>query len=348
MDKAPADEVFAGSINGEGALEIDVSRPAADNTIARIVHMVEQAQAQRAPSRRFVDRFARIYTPAVIALAAGIAVVPPLLLGAPFADWLYRALVLLVISCPCALVLSTPVTIVSAISSAARQGILVKGGAYLEKAGAIRAVAFDKTGTLTVGRPRVTDVVSLNGHDEQELLTIAAALEGRSEHMLGQAIVEEARGRGFGGALAEEFHSLAGRGASAVVAGVPYVIGSPRLMRERLSLDARAEETIERLQGEGRSVALLLRGQGCDDDGVCHIGEPHVLGVIGLSDQPRAEAAPALAALKGRGVERTVMLTATIRARRKYGAPARRGRGAGGPVAASESGRGARPDRRVP
>jgi Cd2+/Zn2+-exporting ATPase len=202
VDKGPGAEVFAGTINGQGALTVEVTRLASDNTLSRIIHMVEEAQAQKAPSQRFVDVFARYYTPAVIAGAVGVAALPPLLGWGPFAVWFYRALVLLVISCPCALVLSTPVTIVSAIASAARQGVLIKGGAYLEEAGALRVMAFDKTGTLTHGRPEVTDVITnhesrvTTNHDDQ-LLALAAWVESRSGHPLAQAIVREAKRRGL-------------------------------------------------------------------------------------------------------------------------------------------------------
>ena len=303
-EKGAGDAVFAGSINGEGALEIEVTRLAQDNTIARIVKMVEEAQAQRAPSQRFVDRFARVYTPAVIALSAAIAILPPLVLGAPLLSWVYRALVLLVIACPCALVISTPVTIISAISNAARQGILIKGGAYLEGAGALSAIAFDKTGTLTLGRPEVTDVIALNGHSQQELLALAAAIEANSEHALAGAIRHEARHRGAAGVRAGDFRALAGQGASARVNGDSYVIGSPRWLRQGGTLQPQAEEIIAQLESQGRSVALLARGEaGAPPEAL------ELLGIIGLADSLRPEAPAAIGRLKAAGVRRTVMLT---------------------------------------
>ncbi len=218
VEKGSGDEVLAGTINGQGALTVEVTRLASDNTLSRIIHMVEEAQAQKAPSQRFVDVFARYYTPAVIAGAVGVAALPPLLGWGPFAMWFYRALVLLVISCPCALVISTPVTIVSAIASAARRGVLIKGGAYLEEAGALRVMVFDKTGTLTHGRPEVTDVIT--NHDDQ-LLALAAAVESRSGHPLAQAIVREAKRRGldWNNELVGELESVAGQGVRSSLGG---------------------------------------------------------------------------------------------------------------------------------
>ena len=304
VDKEPGDPVYAGAINGAGAIEVQVTRRATDNTLARIVRMVEEAQGRRAPSQRFVDRFSRVYTPAVIVLAVGIAVIPPLLLGAPFLDWLYRALILLVISCPCALVVSTPVTVVSAIANAARQGILIKGGAYLEAAGALRAIAFDKTGTLTRGAPQVTDVVSLNGHTEEQLLTIAAVIEGSSEHTLAAPIVEAARHRGLVVPRAGDFRALAGRGAAAAIGGSSYVIGSPQMMAEYALLTGDAEAAVGRLQSDGKTVTLVACQNGCE-----LAQGAHLIGVIGLADGVRDEAPAAMAGLKAEGIAHTVMLT---------------------------------------
>jgi Cd2+/Zn2+-exporting ATPase len=184
--------VFAGTINGYGALDVRVTHLRQDTTLARIVALVELAQAQRAPTQAFVERFARWYTPAVIAIAVVVALVPPLVMGEPFGTWLYRALVLLVISCPCALVISTPIAVVSAIASAARKGVLIKGGAHLERTGTVRCVAFDKTGTLTRGSPHVVEVIPLNDTAIDEILEIAAGLEARSEHPIGRAILARA------------------------------------------------------------------------------------------------------------------------------------------------------------
>ncbi len=229
VDKGPGDEVFAGTVNGQGALTVRVTHLAADTTIARIIKMVEEAQAQKAPSQRFVDRFARVYTPIVIAVAAAVAIVPPLVgwlsgaFSAPFGEWFYRALVLLVIACPCALVISTPVSIVSAIASAARAGVLIKGGAYLETLGALKVIAFDKTGTLTAGRPQVVEVRCVEHQAGvawsecaacRNVLGMAAAVERRSEHPLARAIVQAAEGQGMMSTLpvAEGVQAVAGRG----------------------------------------------------------------------------------------------------------------------------------------
>jgi Cd2+/Zn2+-exporting ATPase len=193
VDKGPGDEVYAGTINGRGSLDLEVIRVGRDTRLARIIHLVEAAQARRAPVQSFVDRFARIYTPVVIALAAIIAVVPPVLFAADPATWIYRSLVLLVIACPCALVISTPVSIVAALSAAARNGVLIKGGVHLERLADVRVVAFDKTGTLTRGEPRVSDVIAVDGLSPTDVLRYAAAVEARSEHALARAITRLGR-----------------------------------------------------------------------------------------------------------------------------------------------------------
>ena len=197
VDKAPGDEVFAGSINGRGALDVRVTRLRRDTTLARIIYLVEQAQAERAPSQTFVERFARVYTPAVLALALLLALVPPLLFGGAWSVWIYRALVLLVVSCPCALVISTPVSVVAALAGAARKGVLIKGGAHLERAGRVRCIAFDKTGTLTRGVPEVVEVVTLDGATRASVLAMASAVELRSAHPVARAIVQCAADAGI-------------------------------------------------------------------------------------------------------------------------------------------------------
>ncbi|NLC38431.1 MAG: cadmium-translocating P-type ATPase, partial [Clostridia bacterium] len=210
--KGAGDEVFAGTLNENGVLEVSVNRLSHDTTLARIIKMVEEAQSQKAPSQRFIDLFASYYTPVVIALAVLIAVVPPLVLKASFSPWFYRALTLLVVSCPCALVISTPVSIVAAIGNAAGNGVLIKGGAYLEQAGRIKVVAFDKTGTLTRGQPEVTDIVPLAGKKEEELLALAAAIEQRSEHPLAHAILTRAQAAGLEPEPVEMFFAVPGKG----------------------------------------------------------------------------------------------------------------------------------------
>ena len=258
VDKEAGAEVFAGSINGYGALTLRVTRLAADNTLSRIVRMVEEAQAQKAPSQRFVDVFARYYTPAVMALAVLVALVPPLLGWGSLDSWVYRALVLLVISCPCALVISTPVSIVSAVANAARAGVLIKGGAYLEAAGSLRAIAFDKTGTLTRGRPAVTDVVALSdGHAsrqaaEAEVLRLAAAVESQSEHPLARAVVAEAAARGLAYPAASGFAALPGQGAQATVNGRLVAVGSHTLFDSWRNHGGAVCDRVEALEAAGQ------------------------------------------------------------------------------------------------
>ncbi len=300
IDKAPGDEVFAGSINGTGALEIETSRVSSDSTLARIVQLVERAERQRAPVQMFVDRFARRYTPAVVALAAAIAILPLIVSGQPtgetLATWGYRALALLVVACPCALVISTPVAVVSALTAAARRGVLIKSGTHLEHLGRIRCVAFDKTGTLTDGRVRVTDVVALDGGTSGGVLTVAASLEARSEHPIGRAIVDRARLDGFRVTSGEAFRALPGLGAEAMVAAAPALVGSHRLFEDRGRCTPALHAEVESLEGGGATAVLVE-----------HDGEP--LGVIGLAHEVRADSRMAIEQLRREGVERIVLLT---------------------------------------
>jgi Zn2+/Cd2+-exporting ATPase len=296
VEKQPGDEVFAGTINGRGALEVAVARLRRDSTIARIIHLVERAQAQRAPSQTFVDRFARIYTPAVLALAAVLAVVPPIVFDAAWSTWFYRSLVLLVISCPCALVISTPVSIVSALAAAARKGVLIKGGARLEALAGVRCVAFDKTGTLTTGQLAVTDVVALNGGGAAQVLAAAAALEVRSEHPIAQAIVDRAGADGLHVTAAEAFESLPGRGAVGRVNGSEVIVGSHRLFEERRLCSPEVEATLRALSARGQGTVIV----GAD-------GAP--IGVIGVADRIREAASDTVQMLRGQGVEHVVLLT---------------------------------------
>jgi Zn2+/Cd2+-exporting ATPase len=301
--KAVGADLFAGSINGEGALEARVVRPASDSTLARIIHMVEEAQSRKSHAQRFIDVFAKYYTPVVIALALLVVVLPPLALGGDWATWFYRALVLLVIACPCALVISTPVSIVSAISAAARAGVLFKGGAALEAAGGLRAIAFDKTGTLTMGRPVVTDIIENeklkieNGaiksqfsilNSQFSILNLAAAVERRSAHPLARAIVLAAEQRGLDIPAATGFQSRGGRGATALVDGQVVTIGN-RAMFADMPLPAELEATMRDLERSGRTAMLVS----CD--GV-------IRGVIAVADQARPESRAALAALKRQGI----------------------------------------------
>lgn len=295
VEKTVGDEVFAGSINGSGALEVHVTRNARDNTLSRIIRMVEEAQTRKAASQRFVDRFAEYYTPAVVVGALLLAALPPIVFGWNWAESVHRALVLLVISCPCALVISTPVSIISAVSAAARQGVLIKGGAYLEALGGIKAIAFDKTGTLTAGRPTVTDVVPLDGRTPDEALALAAAVESRSEHPIAQAIVQAAERAGLAIEPVRAFEALTGLGAQGEVNGKLVEIGRRELFAGR-QLPAMLESQADALEQQGKTTVVLVQG-----------GAPVAL--LAVADQVRPEARAVLAQLRKQGVERLVMLT---------------------------------------
>jgi len=296
VDKKPGDAVYAGSINGQGSLDVRITHLSNDSTLAHIIHLIEEAQAARAPSQAFVDRFARIYTPAVLVLAVLIAVIPPLFPGQMFDDWFYRALVLLVIACPCALVISTPVAIVSGLARGARDGILIKGGAHLENAGHLRALAFDKTGTLTLGAPCVQDVIALHAASSSELLTIASSLESRSEHPLAQAILSYASGSGIEPLPVEAFQALTGLGIEARVDGKVYVLGNHRLFEERKLCTPEVEALLKQHEQEGKTVILIgTRRQ--------------TLGLITVADTPRPEARAAIESLRAYGIDSIVMLT---------------------------------------
>ena len=302
VEKGTGDPVYSGSLNGQGGLLIEATRRAGDSTLQRIARLVEEAQASKAPAEQFVDRFSRVYTPVVVAAAVVLAVVPPLL-GAGFGEWFYRALALLIIACPCALVISTPVTVVSGIGAASRRGILIKGGAALEAAGRLKALAFDKTGTLTEGRPVVSRTVALQGKGEAEVLSLAAALERRSEHPLAHAILSAADVVAL--PPVSGFKSVAGRGAEGEVDGKRYLIGSPRLFSERgIALEG-ADNAVQAVERAGETPVVLG-----DHDGP--------LAVFGLADSLRPEAKATIEALRGAGVEELVMLTGDAEA------PARR------------------------
>ncbi len=290
--KAPGDQVFAGSIIEGGALTVRATAGASDTTIARIVHMVEEAQARRAPTQTIVDRFASRYTPVVVALAAVVAFVPPLL-GASFDTWFYRGLALLIISCPCALVISTPVSVLAALARATRSGVLIKGGVYLEQMAGIKAIAFDKTGTLTEGRPRVTDVQTFGDTTEVELLSIAAALERYSEHALARAIVERSQaGPDLG---IQRFRAIAGMGVRAELDGRVHYVGRPGLLGAHGS-DPALLRTIAGLERQGKTTVVVGDASGA-------------IGVIAVSDPLRAGAAEAVAELRRLGVSEVAMLT---------------------------------------
>jgi Zn2+/Cd2+-exporting ATPase len=293
VDKGPGAAAYAGTINGRGSLELEVTHIGPDTRLARIIHLVEAAQSRRAPVQSFVDRFARIYTPAVIALAVMVALVPPIFGGADAATWLYRALVLLVIACPCALVISTPVSIVSALSAAARNGVLIKGGAHLERLAGVHAVAFDKTGTLTRGQPSVTDVIAVGSASPQDVLRFAAAVERRSEHPIARAIAAHASLEGVEVPEATTFMSLPGMGVEALVGGSTVVIGNDALMRES---NIASPADLESLRRDGHTLVFV------GVDGV-------LLGAIAIADPLRPTARETLELLRSHGIRRVAMLT---------------------------------------
>jgi Cd2+/Zn2+-exporting ATPase len=296
--KGPGSPVFGGGMNERGLLYIRVTHRYEDTTLARIVHLIEEAQHQRAPVQSFVDRFARVYTPAVFGLAIGVALIPPFVLGLAWEEWLYRALVLLVIACPCALVISTPVTLVSAMTNAARRGILVKGGKNLEELSRVRAMAFDKTGTLTEGRPRVTDLVILNSLDRSEVLRIVAAMEFHSEHHLASAVLEEATRAGVDHTTVsmEGFEALPGLGVQCRIDGATWFLGNERLAEERGFLTPRARDVVGQLREEGKTTMILGRHQ-----------EP--LSVLAVRDTARRHSREAIKQLNAQGIEHTRLLS---------------------------------------
>jgi Cd2+/Zn2+-exporting ATPase len=301
VDKGRGDEVFAGTINGRGALDVVVTRLRRDTTLARIIHLVEQAHAQRAPSQTLVERFARVYTPAVIALAVGLAILPPLLGGGAWDVWIYRALVLLVVSCPCALVISTPVSIVAALTGAARKGVLIKGGVHLERAARVRCVAFDKTGTLTRGRPEVVDVVSLNGMAVGTVLELAASVEQYSEHPVAAAILKHASAQGLHVPAASGVTSLVGRGAEGRVRGVRVLVGNHQLFEKEALCTPAIHERLDEVSARGITPVLVaLDGE--------------AVGLIAVADQPREHARETLELLRRQSLEAIVMLTGDSRA----------------------------------
>ena len=296
VSKSTDDEVFAGTLNGEGLLEVQVTKRAEDTTLAKIIHLVEEAQAERAPAQAFIDRFAKVYTPVILAAGILLAVLPPLFFQADWNEWIYRGLALLVVGCPCALVISTPVAIVTAIGTAARNGVLIKGGIHLEAAGNLKAVAFDKTGTLTKGTPVVTDFLPLNSQSEKELLAIAAAIEKNSQHPLASAIVKKAEESGArtDSFPVEDFSSLTGKGVRAKAGGILYKIGNPELFRDRLPGDLLQQ--IKEKQTQGKTVMLMGN-------------EKEIMALIAVSDEVRDSSRKVIQELHALGIKRTVMLT---------------------------------------
>jgi Zn2+/Cd2+-exporting ATPase len=298
VERKHGDQVFAGTINLRGMLEVRVRTTSEDTTLAHIIHLVEEAQSKRAPAQQFVDRFARIYTPAVLVLAAGVAFFPPFMFGLPFTDWFYRALVLLVIACPCALVISTPVTLVSALTNAARNGILIKGGVYLEVLASIRTFVFDKTGTLTEGNARITDIVPVNSLSRKDILTIAASLERYSEHHIAGAIMRTVIEENISvdNVTIEKFTAVTGKGVTGIVNGKRYVIGNHTFCEEEGKCSPEIHHELERLESEGKTVLILW-------------DEVEPVSVIGVADDLRPDARPAIDRLHDEGVHAIIMLT---------------------------------------
>ena len=296
VPKKIGDEVFAGTINGDAALVVVSTKPAGDTTLAGIVRMVGEARTRRSPSELWVDKFARIYTPVVMVLALAVLLLPTLLFHGAWPLWFYRSLVLLVIACPCALVISTPVSIVAALASSARHGVLVKGGEFIEIPAKLNAIAFDKTGTLTTGRLAVVQVVPLSGHDDRGLLERAAALEARSDHPIARAIVTFAKDRGVPIRPADDFQIFQGKGAEGSIEGERYWLGSHRLLEERKQETDDVHRRAEAMSVAGRTVVVIGN-------------ERHVCGLIALADTVRPAAKGTLGALRAAGIKHLIVLT---------------------------------------
>lgn len=296
VSKQPGDTVYAGTINQDGALEFRTTRLANDTTLARIIHMVESAQSRRARSQQWVDRFSAYYTPIMIFLAISVAILVPTLMTSSWSEGVYRGLVILVIACPCALVISTPVSIVSALTASARNGLLIKGGLYLEAAGRLQVLALDKTGTLTQGQPEVQRIVPLNGHSEQELLERAAALEFASEHPLARAILRKTRESGIEVIPAENFQAIRGRGGEGNIGGRLFWIGSHRMVHEKGQDTPEIHVKVEQLEDAGHTVVAIGNNK-------------HVCGLISIADSLRENVPQIIAEIKNAGVKRVIMLT---------------------------------------
>lgn len=302
VDKKPGDQVFAGTINGEGSLEVHVTKAADESTLAHITKLVQQAEQQKAPTQRFVDRFARIYTPSVFFLAILVAVLPPLLSLGPWAEWGYRALVLLVIACPCALVIATPISIVCGLTSLARRGVLIKGGAFLEAVGNLRALALDKTGTITQGRPQVVEVIPWDGHGKEEILRKAAAINTHSAHPLAEAVTAFATANEVSFLPADSYESITGRGARALIDGHPHFIGNHKMAHDLGVCSPEVEARLAEIEERGQSLAILGHAphDGCAGT---------VLGIFALGDMMRPEIPEALQRLHSAGLDKVVMLS---------------------------------------
>ena len=301
VEKITGDEVFAGTLNAEGILEVKITKLVEDTTIAKIIHLVEEAQGERAPAQAFIDKFAKYYTPAIMGMALLVAIVPPLLFGAGWSTWVYQGLAVLVVGCPCALVISTPISIVSAIGNAAKKGILIKGGVYLEEMGRLKAIAFDKTGTLTKGKPVVTDFHLINNQiDENEMLSIITALENRSQHPLASAIINKADSHNvpYSDICVEDFSSITGKGIRGRIDNEMYYIGNPTLFEEVQGsiFSSAIKRDVEMLQGQGKTV--MIAGT-----------KNTIQAIIAVADEVRESSTAVIQKLHEAGIEKTVMLT---------------------------------------
>lgn len=302
VDKKPGDTVFAGTINGEGALEIKVTKTTGDTTLARIIRLVAEAQEQKAPTQRFVDVFARYYTPAVTVVALLVFLLPPLFMGGDWNTWLYRACVLLIIACPCALVISTPVSIVAGLTALARRGVLVKGGAHLETIGRLKGLAVDKTGTITEGKPQVLGVELLGSATMPQVLGVAASIDEHSAHPLAKAVVAHAKSQQIPYGRATNYQARSGRGAEGVIDGHAYFVGNHRFAHELGVCSDSVEARLAAIEARGQSVVVVGHRphDGCQGE---------VLGIIAVGDTLRPNAKAAIAALHAAGVEQVVMLS---------------------------------------
>lgn len=302
VEKKPGDTAFAGTINGEGSLEVKVTKTSTDTTLAKIIKLVGEAQGQKAPSQRFVDQFAKIYTPVVFIVAILVLISGPMLFQGTWTEWTYRALVLLVIACPCALVISTPVSIVSGLTAMARRGVLIKGGVFLEEVGRLKALAVDKTGTITEGKPSVQKVIPWGGKPEEEALRIAAAIDTHSDHPLAQAVVAYANEKKVQFPRSGNYQSKTGRGAEAQIDGHLYFVGNHRFAHESAVCSDELEKKLAELEAQAMSVVIAGHKPHQDCKG-------EVLGIIAVADKLRPKAAEAIKALHAAGVEKVVMLS---------------------------------------
>jgi Cd2+/Zn2+-exporting ATPase len=312
VEKTVGEHVFAGTLNQQGALDVEATQPASNTTLARIIKLVEEAQDSKAPTERFLERFEQVYATFIIVAVLAFIIVPPALgMVQNFEAHFYLAMVLMTVASPCALVISTPASFISAIAAAARGGVLFKGGAYIEQMAEIKAIAFDKTGTLTLGKPEVTDVVSCCELGESELLTLAATVEARSEHPLAKAVVAEAERRGFTIGEVQSFEAVTGMGVLSQVDDREVRVGSIKYLTERNPMPPQLEEAFGRLEAQGKTVIGVVREGQCEDCGACDYARAECdwMGLIALADQVRPEAKVVITGLKQAGIRQIAMLT---------------------------------------